>query len=308
MASIRNITIRQLRALSETVRTGTLTAAAKMLGVTPPAITLQLQQLESQIGLPLLQRKSEGTVPTDAGQELLVLAERIENALTDCDSALDAMKGLSGGKVCVGVVSTAKYFAPFALSEFAKTHPSIEMRLVIGNRQEVIDGLESFEIDVAIMGRPPAGMAVEQALIGDHPHVIIAPIGHPMIGRHCTLAELSAETFLLREQGSGTRLLTEFFFEQIGKTPRIGMEIGSNETIKQAVMAGLGIALISVHTIAAEIADRRLAILDVEGLPVRRQWFLIRRKEKRMLPALSALHDFLASETGRFLPRIPGVT
>jgi LysR family transcriptional regulator for metE and metH len=299
---MRHLTLRQLRALAATVRHGSLSGAARALAVTPPAVTLQLQQLENLAGLPLLQRTAAGAVPTEAGREVVALCERIELAIAECQTLLDAMRGLTAGRVCVGVVSTAKYFAPFVLAEFARTHPGIDVRLVVGNREEVVAGLESLDIDVAVMGRPPAEMEVEQLLIGNHPHVVIAPPTHPAVGHRCAAKALAGETFLLREPGSGTRMLSERFFANTGIKPRIGMEIGSNETIKQAVMAGLGIALISAHTIAAEIDDGRLAVLDIDGLPIVRKWFVIRRKDKRLLPATQAVRDFLASEAERFLP------
>jgi len=299
------MTLRQLRALVATVRAGSLSAAARSLAVTPPAVTLQLQQLEGLARLPLLQRSAAGTQPTEAGRELVALGDRIDSAIAECAAVLEAMRGLTAGRVCVGVVSTAKYFAPFALAEFARSHPGIDVKLVVGNREVVVAGLERFEIDLAIMGRPPAGMEVEQVLIGDHPHVVIAAPTHPAVERICAATELADETFLLRESGSGTKMLTERFFADAGIAPRVGMEIGSNETIKQAVMAGLGIALISAHTIAAEIANGRLAVLRVEGLPIMRKWFVVRRTDKRLLPAARAMRDFLAREATRFLPPVP---
>jgi LysR family transcriptional regulator for metE and metH len=155
------------------------------------------------------------------------------------------------------------------------------------------------------MGRPPEGVRVESALIGDHPTVIIAPPDHPLAKqRSISPREIAKQTILMREDGSGTRLLAEKFLAEHGIEPRIGMEIGSNETIKQAVMAGLGIAFISAHTIAAEIGDGRLAILDVVGLPEIRQWFVVRPAAKRMMPAARSLRDFLVAEGRRFLPTV----
>jgi LysR family transcriptional regulator for metE and metH len=157
------------------------------------------------------------------------------------------------------------------------------------------------------MGRPPEHFPVEQALIGDHPHVIVAPPGHPLAGRQrIKVARLADETFLLREEGSGTRLLTQNLLAQAGVAPRVGMEISSNETIKQAVMAGLGIALISAHTIAAEVEDRRLAVLDVVGLPIVRQWSVVKRREKWLPPAARALWQHLATQGRLFLPEVHG--
>jgi LysR family transcriptional regulator for metE and metH len=294
--------LRRLRALTALVERGSVSAAAETLHVTPPAVSLQLRQLEDDVGLPLVERTRTGVHPTEAGREILAAAERIELALQECAAALDALKGMHGA-VAVGVISTAKYFMPRALATFAKQHPSVEMRIMVGNREEMLAALAGFELDLAITGRPPEEFATDQAVIGDHPHVVIAAPDHPLASaRGIPLASIAAETFLLREAGSGTRALVRRLFDGAGVEPRVAMQIGSNESIKQTVMAGLGVALISAHTIAVEIADRRLVVLDVEGLPVVRQWYVIKRREKRLLPVAQALWTFLAEEGGRFLP------
>lgn len=182
---------------------------------------------------------------------------------------------------------------------------SIESRFAISNREQTIAALETFAIDVAVMGRPPNRFEVDRSIIGPHPHIIVAPPGHALTRRrYIPPRDLSSETFLMREPGSGTRTLTEQLLADTGATPSIGMEIESNETIKQAVMAGLGIALLSAHTVAVELEDRRLAMLNVVGLPIMRQWFVVRRSERRMMPAASMLWAFFAAEGGRFLLEI----
>jgi LysR family transcriptional regulator for metE and metH len=302
----RRVTLKQLRVLAEVVRTGSLTGAAEALAVTPPAVSLQLRQLEQTVGLELTERTGEGVRATEAGREVLATASRIEAALGDCLEALEAMRDLEAGRVTVGVISTAKYFAPRALAAFKQAHPRVELRLLIGNRRDMIAALEGFDLDIAVMGRPPQHFAVEQAVIGAHPHVIIAAPGHKLAGRHALpLAALAAETFLLREPGSGSRALLEGLLTEARLSPEIGMEIGSNETIKQAVMAGMGIALISAHTIAAEVQDGRLAVLDVRGLPLLREWYVVKRREKRLLPAAQALWTHLATAGSGFLPVVP---
>jgi LysR family transcriptional regulator for metE and metH len=301
--SLRGVTLKQLRALTSAARAGTISAAAQALNVTPPAVTLQMRLLEQAAGMPLLERTDKGLRPTDGGREILATANRIEAALIECGEALEALSGMDGGRVSVGVVSTAKYFAPRALAAFAKAHPKVEIRLLVGNREETIAGLAAYDLDFAVMGRPPQDFAVANAVIGDHPHIIIGPAGHPLARRkRIALAGLEGETFLLRERGSGTRLLMQRMFAAADISPNFGMEIGSNETIKQAVMAGLGIALISAHTVSAELRDGRLAAFNVSGLPIMRQWFVVRRQEKRLLPAAQSLWDFLATSGSRFLP------
>jgi LysR family transcriptional regulator for metE and metH len=217
------------------------------------------------------------------------------------------MRGLGRGRVLVGLVSTAKYVVPRALAAFAKTHPGVELRLLVGNRAHTLAALERLELDIAVTGYPPDDMAVERQAIGDHPHVIIAAADHRFVPRRrLKLADLAEETFVVRERGSGTRLLMERLFAKAALHPRIAMEVDSNETIKQAVIAGLGVAFLSAHTIAAEVETGRLVVLPVAGLPVIRQWYAVKHKEKRLLPAAEAMWTFLVSEGARFLPGVEG--
>jgi LysR family transcriptional regulator, low CO2-responsive transcriptional regulator len=300
---MRNVTLRQLRILSAVTKTGSMAGAARQLHVTPPAITVQMQQLEETAGLPLIERLGEGTTATGAGEVLLRAAHRIEALLAECDQEIAQLKGIKGGRVTAGVVSTAKYFAPRALSAFKQQHPGVDLRLSVHNRQETIAALRDLDLDLAVMGRPPENLDLESTPLGEHPHIIIAAEGHPLAGRKVTIAGLADETFFIREQGSGTRMLMESLFLGAGFTPNIGMEIGSNETIKQAVIAGLGIAFISAHTVAVELADGRLTELKVEGLPVMRKWYVVRLREKAVMPAADAMWKFLATEGHTFLPQ-----
>jgi LysR family transcriptional regulator for metE and metH len=304
-AHLQGITRRQLRALAAVAERGTVTAAAERLNLTQPAISLQLRNLQDSAGLTLVQRTQAGTHPTEAGQAMLLLHDRIEAAVRDCAQTLDMIAGATGGRVSIGVVSTAKYFAPFAIAAFSRAHPGMDVRLTIGNRDGIVSALTAFALDVAIIGRTPPDLDVTRTLIGDHPHIVIAAPDHPLAKRRSlTVADLAAETFLSREPGSGTRALMERFFAEAGVAPRIGMEITSNETIKQAAMAGLGLAFLSGHTVATELNDNRLVMLSVEGLPLIRQWFVVGRRDKVLLPPAQALVDFLGREAASFLPRL----
>jgi DNA-binding transcriptional LysR family regulator len=240
---------------------------------------------------------------TDAGREVMALTERIEAALVDCEQALDMIAGRSGGRVSIGSVSTAKYFVPFAIAAFAKRHPKIDIVLQIGNREEIRQALRGYDLDIAIMGQPPPDVPVEKRLMGEHPHVIVAAADHWLAGDSgLAVVDLTYETFIMRERGSGTRMLMEQFFQSSDLQPKIGMEMDSNETIKQAVIAGLGIAFISLHTVASELADGRLVVLDVAGLPIMRQWYAVRRSDKTLLPPAQAMLDFLGEEGASYLP------
>jgi LysR family transcriptional regulator for metE and metH len=303
----RDISIRQLRALAALARSGSVTVAANKLNLTQPAVTLQLRNLQALAGLPLIQRTSDGMLLTDAGREVLALCERVEAAIAGCGTALEMMAGKTAGRVSIGAVSTAKYFVPFAISGFSKLHPKIDITLFIGNRQEIGAALRGYELDIAIMGRPPADIDMEVHLIGDHPHVIIASTAHCLARKpRLSLSDLANETFLTREPGSGTRGLMEQLFETARIRPTIGMVMSSNETIKQAVIAGLGVAFISAHTVATELDERRLVTLDVDGLPVIRQWFVLARKDKVLLPPARAMLEFLSAQGAQFLPRTHG--
>jgi DNA-binding transcriptional LysR family regulator len=304
---LRELTIRQLRALAAVHRDRSVTAAAKRLHVTQPAVTLQIRNLQTLAGLPLIQRTGDGMLLTDAGREVLALSERIEAAIASCATALEMMAGKTAGRISIGAVSTSKYFVPFAISGFSRLHPHVDIELTIGNRQEISAALRGYDLDFAIMGRPPADIDMNVHLIGDHPHVIIAPTAHRLARKpRLALGDLAGETFLMREPGSGTRGLMEQLFEAAGIRPKIGMAMSSNETIKQAVIAGLGIAFISAHTVAIELDERRLVTLDVNGLPVVRQWFVLARKDKVLLPPAQAMLDFLSARGAEFLPRLDG--
>lgn len=303
-SDIKRVTLKQLRALDAAVRAGTFSVAAQALNVTPPAITMQMRLLEEAVGLPLLERTNSGLRPTDAGLILLDAVHRFNAELEFCEDKIEALKGAREGRIAVGVVSTAKYFAPRALSAFSTTHPNIDLRLVVGNRGQTIEALREYEVDFAIMGRPPSSVEVVREIIGDNPHCIIAAPDHPMAGqKKMSLTRLANELFLLREDGSGTRLLLQRLLSEKGLEPTLGIEMGSNETIKQAVMAGMGIALISAHTVAAELSDGRLIVLDVKGLPEIRQWFVVKRCDVDLLPATGALWKFLVASGSEFLPQ-----
>lgn len=310
----RRTSLRQLRALGAVARTGSIAAAAAALRLTPPAVSQQLRLLEDALGgLPLLARGPAGLVPTEAGEEALAALLRIEAALADCAAAVAALTGLERGSVAVGVVSTAKYFAPFALAAFQRARPAVALRIRVGNRAQIVAELGAFALDLAIMGYPPEDQPLDRAELGPHPHVIVAPPDHPRIGEKAIpIASLAGERFLLRELGSGTRALLRRLLEGAGIRPTSeeivlpgAVEIGSNETIKQAVMAGMGIALLSAHTVATEVRDGRLAVLDVEGLPIERTWYLVRRRDRRVLPPAQALWEHLLRDGASFLPRLP---
>ena len=299
------ITLKQLRALAAIVRAGNLTAAAAELHVTTPAVSTQLRLLEDNLGVGLLTRGPDGRVEVTApGAEVLQAVAKIENTLDGCYKRVGALKEGKAGHVVLGVVSTAKYFAPFMVKQASDALPGLEIDLRIGNREAIIDGLRADEYDIAIMGRPPREPLVEATVLGDHPHIVIAAPDHPLVGLGDVPADrLLEETFLCREIGSGTRILMERYLDRIGDgRPYAKYELGTNETIKQAVIAGLGIALISAHTVIAELESCRLATIAARRLPIIRQWFLVHPHGQPLSPAAERLRDFLVGHKGDFLP------
>ena len=210
---LRELTIRQLRALAAVHRHKSVTAAARQLHLTQPAVTLQIRNLQALAGMPLIQRTGDGMLLTDAGREVLALSERIEAAIESCETSLDMIAGKTAGRISIGAVSTAKYFVPFAISGFSRLYPKVDVSLSIGNRQEIGRALLGYDLDIAIMGRPPVDVPMNVHLIGDHPHVIIAPTGHRLARKaRLALSDLAGETFLTREPGSGSRVLMEQLF------------------------------------------------------------------------------------------------
>jgi LysR family transcriptional regulator, low CO2-responsive transcriptional regulator len=300
-----NLTFKQLEAVYQVARSGTVVKAAESLHVTPAALTSRIKLLEEDLGLALFDRTGNRLRPTDAGREAVAAAARIDRVISDLGDTLEAMKGLHGGRVRFGAVSTAKYFAAELIAAFLRQHAGIDLQLVVGNRAETIESLRNYDIDMAVMGRPPGDFAAESEPFGPHPYVMIAPADHRLArAKRVSKAELSSQKFIVREEGSGTRNIFEYFLSaQMIQPPKVTIEMGSNETIKQAVMAGLGLSLISAHTIASEVAAGRLAVLKVEGLPIVRQWFVVRRTDRDLPPAGTALWTFIVKKGSAFLPK-----
>ncbi len=301
---MRNLTLKQLRAIQAIMKHGTIAAAANSLGLTPPAVTIQLKLIEEDASITLFDRTSDGLRPTAAGLAFLDAAQMIEERLRVLDDEIDAIKGVRVGSLTLGVVSTAKYFAPRLMATFKKEHPDIAIKLLIGNRAETIASLKNHEVDIALMGRPPRDMPLRSSVFGDHPLVMIAAPDHPLArSRDITKERIAQEHFLVREPGSGTRISLEIFLGELpGRLDDLGTEMSSNETIKQAVMAGLGIAFISAHTIAMELEVGKLVMLDVIGMPIRRQWFSVVRTDRTLSPAMREFQDFLVRKGAQSLP------
>jgi DNA-binding transcriptional LysR family regulator len=293
---MRGATVRQLQIFAAAADRLSFVRASEQLHLTQAAVSLQVKQLEEIAGVALFERRGRKVALTEAGEVLLRCAQQVLAALKDADAALSALKGLAGGRIRVGVVSTAKYFAPALIARFQQRYPAMRVTLSVNNREVVVRELDRDEIDVAIMGQPPARLATDAIAFADHPLVVVAPPTHPLArARRIPLAALAAETVLVREPGSGTRSSMERFFAERAFEPRIGGTMNSNETIKQAVMAGMGLAFLSRHTIGLELATRRIAVLDVDGLPLMRRWYVVRRAGRFVSPASTAFVEFVVA-------------
>ncbi len=307
MSGMKDATVRQLQIFDAAARTLSFSRAAEVLRLTQPAVSMQIRQLEHFAGVPLFERSGRRLHLTDAGEELVQHARAVLRALDGADEAFAAMKGLRGGRVKLAVVSTAKYFAPRLIARFLQAHPGVNVRLQVDNRDAVVRTLAGNDVDLALMGRPPGELDLVAAPFAEHPHVVIAPPDHPLARRRRVEVEaLASETFLVREVGSGTRTAMERFFQERGVPLRVGMEMPSNETIKQAVMAGLGLSFISLHSIALELSARALGVVHAPGLPVIRQWYVLHRSEKRLSPAADAFRAFVLDQGQGFLERWRG--
>ncbi|MCR9256735.1 MAG: LysR family transcriptional regulator [Alphaproteobacteria bacterium] len=299
------VTLKQLRTIRAISQAGSLAGAAKLVHLTPPAVHTQLRMLESHLKCRLVDRGAGSeTRLTPEGEALCRAEDKIEAILRRAHGEIEALRHGLKGMVSLGVVSTGKYFAPALVARIRDAYPDIEVALRVGNRDEIINRLRQGSIDMAIMGRPPRDPQVVATTVGDHPHVLIACPRDPLVGRKdVTPDELLEETFIAREQGSGTRILMSRFLDKaLGSRPYKSTEMDSNETIKQAVIAGLGIAIISRHTVVEELKTRRLATIDFAGLPLVRQWFLIHPEASEPTGAAAVVHDFILAQEGRFLP------
>ena len=291
---MRNVTVRQLQVFVEAADSPSLARVAERLHLTPSAVSFQIKRIESQTGFALFERIGKQAQLTEAGQVLLGYARLVLRSLQDADEAMTALKGVTGGRVRLGLVSTAKYIVPHIIARFRAEAPGVRVLLSEGNRREVVTMVTGGDVDLAIMGQPPDGADVIATRFAPHPSVIVANPSHALAGApKLDPGDLVAEWFISREEGSATRMLADALFRGAGFLPRIAMESSSNEMIKQAVIAGMGLALISQHTIGLELSLKLLVPLAVEGFPLMRSWFVAHRRSLPLLPVQERLRRFL---------------
>lgn len=301
--NFKNITFRQLKVFSAVASHLSYTRAAQALHLTQPAVSMQVRQLEDSIGLPLFEQLGRKVYLTESGKELYRYSRQIELIFNEMDSVFSALRGLETGTLTVSVATTASYFSTRLLAEFVRIHAKVQITLDVTNRETLLGQLEDNSCDLVIMGRPPEDMELESVPFMENPLVIVAPAQHPWVGRdRIALDEMAEQAFVVREQGSGTRGAIERFFAQHDLRLKTSMELGSNDAIKQAVIAGLGLGIVSLHTLELELETGRLALLNVENFPIIRHWFVVHRRGKRLSPIAEAFKGFILAEAKRFEP------
>ena len=290
-----NVTFRQIRVFVEVARHSSMIRAAEHLHLTPPAVSMQVKELEAQVGLSLFDRHGRQVSLSTAGEYFLVHAKRLLADLKHADDEMARFRGVERGELMIGIVSTAKYFVPHLLARFHEEHPGIEVRLrVAANREQLVSLMKGGEVDLTVMGRPPREIATRSEAFAAHPLVFVGPPAHPLVRMgKVPMSALDGQRFIAREHGSGTRAAMDKLFTEHRSAPIITMEMSSNETIKQAVIAGMGLAFLSLHTIGLELRTGLLRLLDVEGTPVIRTWHVVRLQSRLLSPAAEAFRYFI---------------
>ncbi|MFN7864712.1 MAG: LysR family transcriptional regulator [Curvibacter sp.] len=294
---MRNYTLKQLQTFIEVAREKSVSRAAERLFVTQPAVSMQIRQLEEAFGLALIEPVGRNIQLTHAGQEFLVHAIAAIGKLKDLEASMAEHVGAKKGRIELGIVSTAKYFVPMLLVRFAKLMPGIDIALRIDNRDNILGMLQRNELDLVIMGRAPANLDCEATPFATNPLGIIAPPDHPLVRRKRMAFDMVKDyPFVVREHGSGTRAAMQRLFEQYEFPVKIAMEMPSNETIKQAVMAGMGLSFLSLRTVRHELASGHVAQLDISGMPIVGKWYVTHLSQKKLSPAAQSFKKFLIEQ------------
>lgn len=291
---IRHATLRQLQVFEAIVRHGNFTRASEELFLTQPTVSMQVKKLAEAMGLPLFEHVGRSVKPTQAALELYEACRDIFETLANLEMKIADIKGIKRGRLRLCVVSTAKYIAPELLGEFSQMHQGIEVSLKVTNRDRVIDRMQANEDDLYIMGQTPADeLEVEAYAFAPNPLVVMVPRDHPMVGRKkIPLSEIAEEPFILREPGSGIRDATLRLFSAAGLRPNVRMELGSNEAIKHAIVGGLGVSILSLHSLTLEGSNGPVAVIDVDGFPILRKWFMVHPKGKDLSLVAKAFLDY----------------
>ena len=296
------ITLRQLQVFASVARNLSYTAAARELHLSQPGVSMQVRQLEEAVGLPLFEQLGKKIYLTDAGRHMQEYSRSLEDLLDEAEGVFDSLRGVESGHLSVSVATTASYFATRLLAAWSKQHQDVSINLDVTNRQSLQQQLEANEPDLVIMGHPPPGVQVDADALMKNPLVMIAAPDHELVGeRNIPLDRFASESFVVREPGSGTRNATQRFFDTHGVPFNKTFIMTRNDAIKQAVEAGLGLGIVSQHTIELELETGHLHTLDVAGFPIMRTWYIVRRKGKRLSPAAESFRLFALEQAERYI-------
>ncbi|HHJ20141.1 MAG TPA: LysR family transcriptional regulator [Gammaproteobacteria bacterium] len=296
------VSLKQMSIFDAVARYENHTKAAEKLHMTQPAVSMQMKQMESYLNIRLFERRGRSITLTRAAQELRKYTADIMHSCRRMEEHLERLKGGQQGHLVVSVTTTANHFISRILSEFSKLYPEVKISLDVTNRQNILTQLNNYEPDHVVMGEPPKGLDLDSETFMENPLVLIAPPDHPLCGKkNLCMDDLLQEKFVSRERGSGTREAIERHFKKSGKSCVSSLEMSSNEAIKHAVAAGFGLGIVSLHTIALELQNDYLKVLDVEGFPILRHWHLVTRKRKTMSPVAETFRSFLLEEAKNFV-------
>lgn len=302
---MRHATLRQLQVFEAIARHLSFTRAAEELYLTQPTVSMQMKQLTDTVGMPLFEQIGKRIHLTDAGKDLCTLCREVFDSLERFEMNIADRKGLKQGRLRLAVITTAKYFAPRVLGAFCQRYPGIEVSLKVTNRERVLERMTQNLDDLYILGQPPESLDAHSQSFMENPLVVLAPSGHPLVGRkRISLKRIAEEPFLMRETGSGTRIATQRLFDEHKIKLNMRMDLGSNEAIKQAIVGGLGLAVLSRHCLALEGATGPLRVLDVQGFPIKRHWYLVYPEGKQLSIAAQTFYTYLLHE-GKYVAEHP---
>ena len=281
-----NITIRQLKVFREVARQQSFTRASKVLFLTQPAVSMQIKQLEEVVGMPLFEKQGRQISLTDAGEEIKILSESLLQQIEESQQNIEQLASGQQGKLRLAVATTVASVATRLMARFNEQYPALSLHFTVTNREGLIQLLETNETDIVIMGKPPVDLQLETRELMVNPLVVIAPPNHPLCQSQKTVSlnRLFQYDFILREANSGTRRAIERFLAAEGRRLKSNMEMNSNTAIIQSVAEGLGLGIVSIHTVKNELEQGKLKLINATGFPLHRSWYLVQRKGRRLSP------------------------
>lgn len=294
---MRQSTLHQLKVFETAARHRSFTRAAEELFLTQPTVSMQIKQLTKTVGLPLFEQVGKRLYLTDAGRELYATCREIFDQLSEFEMKVAELKGMKQGRLRLATISTTKYFVPRLLGPFCQLYPGIDISLEVTNHERILERLSGNQDDVYILSQPPEDFDINCYPFVENPLVVLAPRHHPLVQeKNIPLSRLNGEPFIMREPGSGTRKAVQKLFEEHKISVKVRLDLGSNEAIKQAIVGGLGISVLSVHTLALEGTNGPLAILDVEGFPIERYWYIVYPAGKQLSVIARTFLEYLQNE------------